>query len=64
LQGFQRGATPFGRSFGEGESLRGETPFYRKKGVSPLICFFKADFSQSLGKNQPCFLKTFFSKNV
>lgn len=30
-QGFQRGETPFGRSFGEGESLREETPFYRKK---------------------------------
>jgi len=33
LQGIQRGATPFGRSFGKEGSLRGENPFYRKKWV-------------------------------
>ena len=43
-QGFQRGVTPFGRSFGKRGGMEEREPFYRKKGslssMNNLACHF------------------------
>ena len=43
-QGFQRGVTPFGRSFGKRGGMEESEPFYRKKGsfssMKNLACHF------------------------
>ena len=43
-QGFQRGVTPFGRSFGKRGGMEEREPFYRKKGslssMKNLACHF------------------------